>query len=411
MAPKVPSRPPVRHPRASRPNLNRAAILAAATELFATSGPAAVSIREIATRAGCSHTLIGQQFGSKKGLETAVIKATMEEFTDFSSQVFAEAEISYAALIEWIREHDSTLRLLSRFALGEFEGTNWRSDSPFGTTLIGSLQQHRATADINAAEETKIVAFAILATILGHFSQDQFLCRASRTMEVPAPRRDELLAEAAQLIASLPGSGLVKLHASGARVVGPPEQPPDLTVIDSRSALVQATILLYASHGPAALTTREIADLARVNQGLIYHYFESREALLDEAITEANAPFLASLPLNPPIDLLPVLRAVYRTPTHRMLVRLQANGVPIEKVRTRFPVFDSLLATFPHVPSGPESDGLKDPRIALMLAGSLTFGAALWDGPLRDMLGISQETDLIPALAELMQFIFDFPRS
>jgi AcrR family transcriptional regulator len=160
------------------------------------------------------------------------------------------------------------------------------------------------------------------------------------------------------------------------------------------------------------LTTREIADLARVNQGLIYHYFESREALLAEAFTEANAPFLISLTVNPITDLQPVLRAVYQSPSHRMLMRLQVNGEPLEKFRTEFPVFDSLLATSGHVvPRGPKTEGLKDPRIALMLGSSLTFGAALWDGPLRDMLGISQEIDLIPALAELAQHIFDLPRS
>lgn len=46
-----------------------------------------------------------------------------------------------------------------------------------------------------------------------------------------------------------------------------PIPPLDLTTVDSRSALIAAAIELYAAKGQAALTTREIADLAQVNQG------------------------------------------------------------------------------------------------------------------------------------------------
>jgi AcrR family transcriptional regulator len=409
MAPKVPRLPPVRHPRAPKPNLNRAALLASGAELFAISGPAAVSIREIAINAGCSHTLIGQQFGSKKGLETAVIEAAIEGFAEFANQLFAGPQISYTTFIAWLREHTTTHRLLSRFALGEFEGNSWRGKAPFGETLVHTLQQATDTADTSVAHEAKIAAFAILAMILGQVSMDQFTTAASRSAEIPEPRRDGLLAEAAELIATLPGTGQVDLNLRTPRVIEPAITPPDLTMIDSRSALVKATIQLYAAHGPAALTTREIADLARVNQGLIYHYFDSREALLDEAITEANAPFMDVLPIDAPLEFHSILRWLSRTPTHRMLVRLEANGVPLDKVRTNFPIFDRLLATFPKVPKGSRTSGLTDPRIAVMLASSLTYGAVLWDEPLRDLLGIPHEVDLLPALASLVQLLFSLP--
>jgi AcrR family transcriptional regulator len=416
MAPKAPRLPPVRHPRAPKPNLNRAALLAAGAELFAIHGPAAVSIREIAINAGCSHTLIGQQFGSRKGLETAVIEAAIEEFAEFANQLFAGPQISYLALIAWLREHTTTHRLLSRFALGEFEGHSWRSDAPFGDTLVNTLHRTTGTADTPAAQEAKIheakiAAFAILAMILGQISMDQFTNAASRTAEIPAPRRDGLLAEAAELIATLPGTGRVDLSPRTPRLIEPAMTPPDLTMIDSRSALVNATIQLYSAHGPAALTTREIADLARVNQGLIYHYFDSREALLDEAITEANAPFMEVLPVDAPLEFQSILRWLSASPTHRMLVRLEANGVPIDKVRTNFPIFDRLLATFPKVPKGSRTSGLTDPRVAVLLGSSMTFGAVLWDETLRDLLGISHEVDLLPALANLVQLFFSLPLS
>jgi AcrR family transcriptional regulator len=409
MNPKVPHLPSVRHPRAARPNLHRAALLQAGTELFSTSGPAGVSIRQISALAGCSHTLIGQQFGSKKGLEDAVLQQAIGEFANHVLQLCAAPELSFAAMITWLREHEAVLRLLSRHALGEFEGADC-GNTKLGDALVHKVQSH-VDAPASARDEVKLSVFAALAMILGQLSLDNFMTRASRVDQVPQHRRDAVLAEAAHLIADLPVTGGVDLSAPLTRQPATPEVYPDLTKIDSRRALVQATILLYASQGPAALTTREIADLARVNQGLIYHYFHSREALLAEALTEANLPLLFSLPQGVPLDLPTILRAVAGTPTHRMLVRLEVNGVPIDRVRTNFPVYDRLLEEFPKVPKGARTAGLKDPRMAVMLGGSLGFGAALWDAPLRQVLQIPTEADLIPAFAGIIGHLFDSARS
>ncbi|WP_297847363.1 TetR/AcrR family transcriptional regulator [Mycobacterium sp.] len=50
-----------------------AAILEAATDLFAERGPAATSIRDIATRAGVNHGLVFRHFGTKEQLVGAVL--------------------------------------------------------------------------------------------------------------------------------------------------------------------------------------------------------------------------------------------------------------------------------------------------------------------------------------------------
>lgn len=50
-----------------------AAILEAATELFAERGPAATSIRDIAARAGVNHGLVFRHFGTKEQLVGAVL--------------------------------------------------------------------------------------------------------------------------------------------------------------------------------------------------------------------------------------------------------------------------------------------------------------------------------------------------
>jgi AcrR family transcriptional regulator len=66
-------RPPV---RAGAPNGEeevRAALVDAATELFAEHGPAGVSVRQIATRAGVNHGLVHYYFGAKDDLLAAVL--------------------------------------------------------------------------------------------------------------------------------------------------------------------------------------------------------------------------------------------------------------------------------------------------------------------------------------------------
>jgi TetR/AcrR family transcriptional regulator, repressor for neighboring sulfatase len=55
-----------------------AAVLHAASELFAEKGPAATSIREVAARAGVNHGLLHRHFGSKDQL----LAATLQHLAD-----------------------------------------------------------------------------------------------------------------------------------------------------------------------------------------------------------------------------------------------------------------------------------------------------------------------------------------
>lgn len=50
-----------------------------------------------------------------------------------------------------------------------------------------------------------------------------------------------------------------------------------------KEALINATLMLMANGGPEAVTIRAIADEAEVTQGLIRHYFSSKEALINAA--------------------------------------------------------------------------------------------------------------------------------
>jgi AcrR family transcriptional regulator len=60
----------------------RAAVLRAALEVIAESGPGAVSLRELARRAGVSHAAPAHHFGDKAGLLTAVAAEGFELLAD-----------------------------------------------------------------------------------------------------------------------------------------------------------------------------------------------------------------------------------------------------------------------------------------------------------------------------------------
>ena len=58
-----------------------AATLAAAAELFAERGPAATSIRDIATRSRVNHGLVYRHFGTKERLVGAVLDQVFQKMT------------------------------------------------------------------------------------------------------------------------------------------------------------------------------------------------------------------------------------------------------------------------------------------------------------------------------------------
>ena len=68
-------------------------------------------------------------------------------------------------------------------------------------------------------------------------------------------------------------------------------------VEDRREQIIDAAMHIFAQKGFARATNKDIAREAGITPGLIYHYFESKEALL-KAIIEGRSPlrFINTLP-------------------------------------------------------------------------------------------------------------------
>src|SRR5437016_12061887 len=68
-------------------------------------------------------------------------------------------------------------------------------------------------------------------------------------------------------------------------------------VEDRREQIIEAAMRVFAQKGFTRATNKDIAREAGITPGLIYHYFESKEAVL-KAIIEARSPLqvISSLP-------------------------------------------------------------------------------------------------------------------
>src|SRR5947208_5050410 len=75
-------------------------------------------------------------------------------------------------------------------------------------------------------------------------------------------------------------------------------------VEDRREQILEAALGVFAEKGFARATNKDIAREAGITPGLIYHYFESKEALL-QAIVETRSPVRLIRSLSPQMFDLP----------------------------------------------------------------------------------------------------------
>ena len=73
---------------------------------------------------------------------------------------------------------------------------------------------------------------------------------------------------------------------------------------------------------------------------------------------------------------------------------------------------DAVLDTFPDVPDGDGPGDLTDPRLAVYAVSSLISGYALWDVPVRRLVGLptGADVDLDPAVTLMVERLLAVPR-
>lgn len=382
-----------RRPR-RRTSTNPEALVVAARDLFASKGPGAVSIRTVAEAAGCSHTLVGRHFGSKTGLEEAVIDRLAAGLGVLVAHQCSESGWPVAPVLAAMRDHPSAAKLTIRAALGEFDATALVKGHNIAMCLAERVEERRGGNPRSLSPTAKTAAYLALSTVLGYLALEDFVVHGSRSVDVPRDLRDAAIVEAADLIIECgcdPGFELPWETQTSSRSKTPRTAVGDET---GEEALLRAAIDLYAERGPGNVTTRDIAERAGVNQGLIYHYFPSREVLIERAIEAANKPYAeVTLPegrfdITPLVRLRPELKAIV------IMARYLLDGGRILDVRRQFPVLDAVLARYTSIPSGPGEGTLADPRLAVLAVAATYQASAIFDQTLRRMLKIPHSADL-----------------
>ncbi len=105
--------------------------------------------------------------------------------------------------------------------------------------------------------------------------------------------------------------------------------------IPTRDALLKAAASLFAEKGAEAVSTREIASKANVNNGLIHRHFRTKEALLREVLESLSVEiFSVDKDGEESAILLRFFQAVRERETYwKLLARTMLDGQPMASER------------------------------------------------------------------------------
>jgi TetR/AcrR family transcriptional regulator, repressor for neighboring sulfatase len=177
-----------------------AALVAAASELFAARGPDAVSLREIAARAELNYGLIHQYVGSKDDL----LRLVIADSTARTAARFAEADGVDEALelLQGPVGSDRPYpRLLAWAILQGRDPAELAGPAPALPRLIEMLPRPEGTGDL--MDDPRVRAAAIAALTLGWSLFGAFVLKAAELDDVPPDEAQAAVQSLARQIARI----------------------------------------------------------------------------------------------------------------------------------------------------------------------------------------------------------------
>lgn len=403
--------------RRQRRAASEAAILDAAVSLYAHAGPDGAPLRAVAEAAGLTHALVARYFGSKAGLVSAVeahLDTELARAAADARRVDRESERGgdhggddVAWLLGWARRHRSLTHLLVRSALGDL----YADAPPPWLRHAGHTGGWVPDAAPQAPDDrrTRLCRYGAASVMLGWLTLDEFLTPAVGLTRVSHRRRDRAMADAVTSLLDLATSTQPSLAPRPLRPLAP--QPPAADAPAAATALLDSAIALFADHGPASVSIRDVARHAGVNHGLVHRHFGTKDDLLRRAVEVGSASLLPGALSPQGFDLDEVVQAVHHlSSAPRLIARALVDDVPIGSVRRSFPVMRGLLAEIRTLPPSSRPSGLADPRLASAAAGALVSGSAIWGGWLRDALGLEHNDDtVLSGVADLARQLLGLP--
>jgi AcrR family transcriptional regulator len=150
------------------------------------------------------------------------------------------------------------------------------------------------------------------------------------------------------------------------------------------AAVLEAASDLFAERGPAATSIRDIAARSKVNHGLVFRHFGTKDQLVG-AVLDHLSQATTDLRLTgaPEAEL---LGAADRD--MRVIARTLLDGYPVGKLQTQFPGMSLLLDAV-----RPRHTDDRSARLAVANAAALQFGWRLFEPFLRASTGLDELTD------------------
>ena len=174
-----------------------AAVVAAATELFAQRGPAAVSLRDVAAAAQVTLSQIHRHIGNKTALLTAVLSDELGTTSD--GQVVAGMDlVTFLKAIFGLAHPQTRTRLQARIILDGFDLLALQARYP-GIELAVELLRQTLPEEQARARAAILAAFFAGWELLG-----PTYLRASGAGPVPADRLAEIISPLLEAMASAP---------------------------------------------------------------------------------------------------------------------------------------------------------------------------------------------------------------
>jgi AcrR family transcriptional regulator len=151
------------------------------------------------------------------------------------------------------------------------------------------------------------------------------------------------------------------------------------------AAVLDAAADLFAQRGPSATSIRDIAARSRVNHGLVYRHFGTKERLVGAVLEYLGAGLMALMS-----DGASAAEMEHATDRHiRVLARALLDGYPVGQLQTRYPNMAALLQK---VRPGYGDDD-RAARLAVANAVALQLGWRLFEPFLRSSTGLDDVTD------------------
>ncbi|HEY8572090.1 helix-turn-helix domain-containing protein [Phenylobacterium sp.] len=170
----------------------RAAVLAAAEQLFAERGYAAVSVRDLAQAAGVNHGLIHRHFGSKEAVLHAVLQGMFSDVAAAAASRIQPGDPDFLVQVyPLVTSRKRHWQILMRAVL---DGFDFRA-AGFQFPITAGMMAHTAARTGADDEEARVLAGLLVSGGLGWLLLETYLTPVLGLEHVPTEELRQRMAE------------------------------------------------------------------------------------------------------------------------------------------------------------------------------------------------------------------------